>query len=105
MFPEANENFEIYFSTPEGKSSFIYGLPMSYLLAFLSYSLILYLEKVVFNSQALIAHTHNHLDNGIVENDLNEPLLEKNKMVKCIMIVHIIYMKMIQIQKIIVMKK
>ena len=79
LFPEANENFEIYFSTPEGKSSFIYGLPMSYLLAFLSYSLILYLEKVVFNSQALIAHTHNHLDNGIVENDLNEPLLEKNK--------------------------
>lgn len=78
LFPEANENFERYFSTPEGKSSFIYGWPMSYLLAFLSYSLILYLEKVAFNSHSLIAHTHNHLDNGIVENDLNEPLLEKN---------------------------
>ena len=78
LFPEANENFERYFSTPEGKSSFIYGWPMSYLLAFLSYSLILYLEKVAFNSHSLIAHTHNNLDNGIVENDLNEPLLEKN---------------------------
>ena len=80
LFPEANENFELYFSSPEGKSSFIFGWPMSYLLAFLSYSFILYLEKVAFNSQALIAHTHKN--EGLEENNLNEPLLansEKDK--------------------------
>lgn len=81
LFPEANENFEKYFSTPGGKSSFFFGLPMSYLLAFLSYSLILYLEKVAFNSHALIAHTHNHDEHHdeIDEKDLNEPLLDKKK--------------------------
>ena len=50
---------------------------MSYLLAFLSYSFILYLEKVAFNSHALIAHTHTlkNDSNEIEENNLNEPLL------------------------------
>ena len=75
LFPEANENFEIYFASPEGKNSYIFGWPMSYLLAFLSYSLILYLEKVAFNSHALIAHTHTHIQEDIEENNLNEPLL------------------------------
>jgi hypothetical protein len=73
LFPEANENFEIYFSSPEGKSSFIFGWPMSYLLAFMSYSLILYLEKVAFNSHSLIAHTH--INGGNEYSNLNEPLL------------------------------
>ena len=77
LFPEANENFDKYFTTPEGKRSYIFGLPMSYLLAFLSYSFILYLEKVAFNSHALIAHTHTlkNDNNEIEENNLNEPLL------------------------------
>ena len=77
LFPEANENFDKYFTTPEGKRSYIFGLPMSYLLAFLSYSFILYLEKVAFNSHALIAHTHTlkNDSNEIEENNLNEPLL------------------------------
>jgi zinc transporter ZupT len=79
LFPEANENFEKYFATPEGKSSFIFGMPMSYLLAFLSYSLILYLEKVAFNSHSLIAHTHNNLNDDLAEQGLNEPLLDKEK--------------------------
>ena len=74
LFPEANENFELYFATPEGKTSYFYGTPISYLLAFISYSLILYLEKVAFNSHALIAHTHNN--EGLNDNHLNEPLLE-----------------------------
>jgi len=77
LFPEANENFELYFSSPEGKSSFIYGWPMSYLLAFLSYSLILYLEKVAFNSHSLIAHTHKVSEN--LDNNLNEPLLANHE--------------------------
>ena len=79
LFPEANENFEKYFATPEGKSSFIFGWPMSYLLAFLSYSLILYLEKVAFNSHALIAHTHTYMNDDFIEKGLNEPLLDKDK--------------------------
>ena len=76
LFPEANENFELYFSSVEGKSSHIFGWPISYLLAFLSYSLILYLEKVAFNSHALIAHTHKNDINE--ENNLKEPLLENS---------------------------
>ena len=79
LFPEANENFEIYFASPEGKNSYIFGWPMSYLLAFLSYSLILYLEKVAFNSHALIAHTHTHIQEDIEENNLNEPLLDNKE--------------------------
>jgi hypothetical protein len=50
---------------------------MSYLLAFLSYSLILYLEKVAFNSHSLIAHTHKASEN--LDNNLNEPLLENHE--------------------------
>ena len=69
LFPEANENFELYFSSLEGQNSLILGWPISYLLAFLSYSLILYLEKVAFNSHALIAHTHKN--DGNEENNLN----------------------------------
>ena len=79
LFPEANENFEIYFASPEGKNSYIFGWPMSYLLAFLSYSLILYLEKVAFNSHSLIAHTHTHIQGDIEENNLKESLLDNNE--------------------------
>jgi len=80
ILPEATENFENYFLN-EGQNSIIKGWPMVYLLAFLSYSFILYLEKVAFNSHALIAHTHgddhdiNHDENI---NELKEPLLEND---------------------------
>ena len=57
LMPEASENFENYFLN-EGKNSMFNKLPVSYLLAFLSYCFILYIEKVAFNSHALIAHTH-----------------------------------------------
>jgi len=81
LLPEATENFENYF-LHEGINSFIKGWPMPYLLAFLSYSFILYIEKVAFNSHALIAHTHGDENNG--ENDdnldeLKEPLISDNK--------------------------
>lgn len=81
LMPEATESFENYFLN-EGKNSFIKGWPMAFLLAFLSYSFILYLEKVAFNSHALIAHTHTHRDeiNNVEDkdniNDLNTPLLD-----------------------------
>ena len=80
LLPEANDNFDKYFTTPEGKRSYIFGLPMSYLLAFLSYSFILYLEKVAFNSHALIAHTHTYKNGNkeVEDNNLNEPLLVNN---------------------------
>ena len=80
ILPEATENFENYFLN-EGKDSYIKGWPIVYLLAFLSYSLILYIEKVAFNSHALIAHTHGEGHNSDEENlddDLKEPLLAGN---------------------------
>ena len=79
LLPEANENFELYFSSSEGKSSFIYGWPISYLLAFLSYSFILYLEKVVFNSHSLMAHIHIHKIEGLEKNNLKEHFLANNE--------------------------
>ena len=45
ILPDATESFENYFLN-EGQNSIIKGWPIVYLLAFLSYSLILYLEKV-----------------------------------------------------------
>ena len=80
ILPDATESFENYFLN-EGKNSIIKGWPIVYLLAFLSYSLILYLEKVAFNSHALIAHTHgdehdiNHNENI---DELKEPLLDND---------------------------
>ena len=80
ILPDATESFENYFLN-EGQNSIIKGWPIVYLLAFLSYSLILYLEKVAFNSHALIAHTHgdehdiNHNENIDV---LKEPLLDND---------------------------
>ena len=80
ILPDATESFENYFLN-EGQNSIIKGWPIVYLLAFLSYSLILYLEKVAFNSHALIAHTHgdehdiNHNENI---DELKEPLLDND---------------------------
>ena len=89
LLPEAGENFEKYYLTPEGKNSFIYGQPLSFFIAFISYSLILFLEKVAFNSHALTSHTHANEDNEVHEhihkhfnnnnNELNEPLLLNNE--------------------------
>ena len=60
LLPDASYNFEQYYKTPEGKKCFFYGFPMSYFIVFLSYSFILYLEKVAFSSE---------------ERDLNSDLL------------------------------
>ncbi len=78
LMPEASENFENYFLN-EGKNSMFNKLPVSYLLAFLSYCFILYIEKVAFNSHALIAHTHTYMNDDFIEKGLNEPLLDKDK--------------------------
>ena len=77
LLPEAGENFESYYATPEGQKSIIFGQPLSYFIAFISYSLILFLEKVAFNSHALTAHTHGEGGSHVHHDDLDEPLLNE----------------------------
>ena len=73
LLPDASYNFEQYYKTPEGKLCFFYGFPMSYFIVFLSYSFILYLEKVAFSSE------EKELKNGeyLLNDNLIETLLDK----------------------------
>jgi zinc transporter 1/2/3 len=75
LLPEAQENFDSYYSNPEFQGSFFSSQPLSYYIAFISYSLILFLEKVAFNSHSLTAHTHGEEGIHIHHDDLHEPLL------------------------------
>ncbi len=77
LMPEASEKFTKYYSSPQGLGSYINGYPMSYFIAFLSYSFILYLAKVAFDSYDLTAHTHSKEDSDDkkIDNNLEEPLL------------------------------
>ena len=50
LLPDASFDFDQYYKSKAGSSSFFYGFPMSYFIAFLSYSFILYLEKVAFST-------------------------------------------------------
>ena len=43
LLPEAQENFDSYYSNPEVQGSFFSSQPLSYFIAFISYSLILFL--------------------------------------------------------------
>ena len=72
LLPDASYNFEQYYRTPEGKKCFFYGFPMSYFIVFLSYSFILYLEKVAFSSEEKDLNSDLMIDKGIIE-----PLLKK----------------------------
>ena len=40
LLPDASYDFENYYKSKEGSTSFFYGFPMSYFIAFLSYSFI-----------------------------------------------------------------
>ena len=73
LLPDASYNFEQYYKTPEGKSSFFYGFPMSYFIVFLSYSFILFLEKVAFSSQ----EKDSNKNDLILNKEILEPLLEE----------------------------
>ena len=75
LLPDASYNFEQYYRIPEGSSSFFYGFPMSYFIAFLSYSFILYLEKVAFSSEEANLKNDN---NFLLDKDIQTPLLYKN---------------------------
>ena len=82
LLPDASFDFDQYYKSKEGSSSFFYGFPMSYFIAFLSYSLILYLEKVAFSTDEkksgkdikLEAKKEYKLDDEIIE-----PLLKKEE--------------------------
>ena len=80
LFPDANNDFFKYFSSPEGKKSFIYNWPISYLLVFTSYSFILFLEKVVFSERQFINNKNNNISNILNKNDMQDPLLEEEKL-------------------------
>ena len=57
LLPESIENIEAYFKDTD---SFWKKMPLSFFLAFLSYSLILFVEKIAFDSHSLIDHEHDH---------------------------------------------
>ena len=73
LLPDASFNFEQYYKTPEGQKCFFYGFPMSYFIVFLSYSFILYLEKVAFSSEELDLKKNDLL----LDKEIVEPLLSK----------------------------
>ena len=73
LLPDASYNFEQYYKTPEGKACFFYGFPMSYFIVFLSYSFILYLEKVAFSSEEIDLKNNDLL----LDKEIIEPLLNK----------------------------
>ena len=79
LLPDASYNFEQYYRTPEGSSSFFYGFPMSYFIAFLSYSFILYLEKVAFSTEEADFENNNNL---LLDNDIKMPLIDENNGIK-----------------------
>ena len=54
ILPEASEKFE--------EEEKLEGIPLAYFLAFLSYALILFVEKVLSNSHALMHDNHNHIE-------------------------------------------
>lgn len=56
LLPESVENIEEYFE--DEPDSLWKKLPISFFLAFIAYSLILFVEKVAFDSHALIEHEH-----------------------------------------------
>ena len=75
LLPDASYDFDQYYKSREGKSSFFYGFPMSYFIAFLSYSFILYLEKVAFSTEEKKPKENN---DKIDDKEIIEPLLKEH---------------------------
>ena len=75
LLPDASFNFEQYYRTPEGSTSFFYGFPMSYFIAFLSYSFILYLEKVAFSSEEKVINNNSDLKEPLLNNEIHDDKL------------------------------
>ena len=85
LLPDASFDFEQYYKSKEGSTSFFYGFPMSYFIAFLSYSFILYLEKVAFSTDEKkskndeVDKIEEKRDCKLDEDEISEPLLKKDK--------------------------
>jgi zinc transporter ZupT len=73
LLPEAGESIGNYYKNyPDS----VWGkLPLNYLIAFLSYSLILLLEKVAFDSHSLTEGEHHHHQHD--DNEKLEPFINK----------------------------
>ena len=86
LLPDASFDFEQYYNSKEGSTVFFKGFPMSYLIAFLSYSLILYLEKVAFSTDEKKSENDLNINNveekkeNKLDDEIYEPLLkDENK--------------------------
>ena len=82
LLPDASFDFDQYYKSKEGSSSFFYGFPMSYFIAFLSYSLILYLEKVAFSIDEKKSGKDIKLEDKKeykLDDEIIEPLLKKEE--------------------------
>lgn len=77
LLPDASYDFENYYKSKEGSTSFFYGFPMSYFIAFLSYSFVLYLEKVAFSTDEKKDNENNKDKNDLIDEEYAEPLLKK----------------------------
>jgi hypothetical protein len=87
LLPESSESFTEYFEDNQNNSKWK-NLPSSFFIAFISYSLILLLEKVAFDSHSITEHDHgdhhkshhSHDDHSSDHrgSDLILPLLEKD---------------------------
>ena len=77
LLPDASYDFDNYYKSKEGSTSFFYGFPMSYFIAFLSYSFILYLEKVAFSTDEKKDNENNKDKNDLIDEEYAEPLLKK----------------------------
>lgn len=53
--------------------------PFPFFLAFLTYSFILFIEKVAFNSHALIEHDHGDHDHGDHDHEHNHSAKKKDR--------------------------
>ena len=82
LLPDASFDFDQYYRSKEGSSSFFYGFPMSYFIAFLSYSFILYLEKVAFSTDEKKSGKDIKLGDKKeykLDDEIIEPLLKKEE--------------------------
>ena len=81
LLPDASFDFDQYYRSKEGSSSFFYGFPMSYFIAFLSYSFILYLEKVAFSIDEKKSGKDKleNIKEYKLDDEIFEPLLKKEE--------------------------
>ena len=74
LLPESVEGFKQYFKYHNYNGIFS-KIPLSFFIAFISYSFVLFIEKVAFDSHSLLdGHNHNHASDQKLSNakrDLN----------------------------------